>query len=139
MFLCLFPILVFGQTQIGDDIENRFGSSLSISSNGSIVAIGASGNGDNGVVSGHVKIFDLSEILNTNNTKLENNIITYPNPASKLVQIKLNERTVLENILFYDMLGKEVLKSSSTIVDISTLVSGVYSTKIVTNKGVIVK
>ena len=37
------------------------------------------------------------------------------------------------------MSGKEVLKSSSTIVDISTLVSGVYSTKIVTNKGVIVK
>ena len=123
----------------GDEFDNRFGASLSISSNGSIVAIGAPGNGDNGVVSGHVKIFDLSEILNTNNTKLENNIITYPNPASKMVQIKLNERTVLENILFYDMSGKEVLKSSSTIVDISTLVSGVYSTKIVTNKGVIVK
>ena len=72
----------------GDVVDNRFGASLSISSNGSIVAIGAPGNGDNGVVSGHVKIFDLSEILNTNNTKLENNIITYPNPVSKMVQIK---------------------------------------------------
>jgi Flp pilus assembly pilin Flp len=49
-------------TQIGNDIDGEFagdrsGSSVSLSSNGNIVAIGAPGNDGNGIGSGHVRVF----------------------------------------------------------------------------------
>ncbi len=48
-------------TQVGSDINGAFfdksGNSVSISSDGSIVAIGAIGNGGNGTDSGHVRIY----------------------------------------------------------------------------------
>ncbi|HEA28855.1 MAG TPA: T9SS type B sorting domain-containing protein [Leeuwenhoekiella sp.] len=64
-----FIILVFislnvcyAQTQIGQDIdgeapENSFGNSVSLSSNGSIVAIGGYRNAENGRWSGHVQVY----------------------------------------------------------------------------------
>ncbi|MDT0558014.1 T9SS type A sorting domain-containing protein [Ichthyenterobacterium sp. W332] len=50
-------------TQIGQDIngeqaEDRSGSSLSLSSNGNILAIGAPRNGSNSELSGHVRVFE---------------------------------------------------------------------------------
>ncbi|WP_296386932.1 T9SS type B sorting domain-containing protein, partial [Winogradskyella sp.] len=52
----------YAQTQIGQDIdgeapENSFGYSVSLSSNGSIVAIGGYRNRDNGGWSGHVRVY----------------------------------------------------------------------------------
>jgi hypothetical protein len=60
--LCLIPFLVFGQTQIGDDIngenEGDFsGRSVSISGDGSIIAIGGTGNNGNGIDSGHARMY----------------------------------------------------------------------------------
>ncbi|MDA9634838.1 T9SS type A sorting domain-containing protein [bacterium] len=51
-------------SQIGQDIDGEAdydasGSSISLSSDGSIVAIGATGNGGNGYSSGHVRIYSL--------------------------------------------------------------------------------
>jgi len=65
LFICLvlFPILIFGQTQIGQDIDGEAsgdysGYSVAMSSDGSIVAIGAYGNnGTNGSDSGHVRVY----------------------------------------------------------------------------------
>ncbi|MBU2927068.1 T9SS type A sorting domain-containing protein [Winogradskyella psychrotolerans] len=50
------------QTQIGEDIdgeasENSFGQSVSISSDGSILAIGGYNNSGNGIWSGHVRVY----------------------------------------------------------------------------------
>ncbi len=52
-------------TQIGEDIigansNDRFGSSVDLSSNGEILAVGARLNSDNGMFSGHVKIYNFS-------------------------------------------------------------------------------
>ena len=52
-------------TQLGKDINgdsavDNFGFSVSISSNGSIVAVGAPLNNDNGVDSGHVKVYQFN-------------------------------------------------------------------------------
>lgn len=49
--------------QIGEDIEgetaeDRSGESVSLSSDGTVVAIGASRNGGNGIYSGHVRIYE---------------------------------------------------------------------------------
>ena len=66
LFFLLIPILSFGQVQIGDDIDgeaaNDFsGGSVSLSSDGTILAIGASGNDDSGSNSGHVRVYENQE------------------------------------------------------------------------------
>jgi hypothetical protein len=48
-------------TQLGSDIdgEAEYGYSVAIAPNGKRIAIGAIGNDDNGVSSGHVRVYDL--------------------------------------------------------------------------------
>ena len=63
LFFLIFPFLVFGQTQIGQNIigeadSDHSGYSVSLSSNGSIIAIGAIGNNGNGISSGHVRVYE---------------------------------------------------------------------------------
>ncbi|RIA11108.1 putative secreted protein (Por secretion system target) [Flavobacteriaceae bacterium MAR_2010_72] len=62
MLVLLFPILLCGQTKIGQDIDGElvndyFGYSVSLSADGSIVAVGAYANDGNGNDSGHVRVF----------------------------------------------------------------------------------
>ncbi|MCL7752542.1 T9SS type A sorting domain-containing protein [Polaribacter sp. Z022] len=62
LLFIMCPFFLFGQTQIGDKINqkligDKFGQSTSISIDGSIVAIGAPGNDSNGSDSGHVRIY----------------------------------------------------------------------------------
>lgn len=47
-----------GQDIDGDAVNNEFGASLSLSDNGSIIAIGSSKNADGGTVAGHTKIYE---------------------------------------------------------------------------------
>ena len=61
-FILLFPSLIFGQVQIGQDIngeaaEDEFAQFVSISSNGEIVAIGSLANNGNGADSGNVRVY----------------------------------------------------------------------------------
>ena len=58
----LVPLFVFAQTQIGADIDGEAGNdlsgtSVSLSADGSIVAIGAPENDGNGTNSGHVRVY----------------------------------------------------------------------------------
>lgn len=62
LFLCLLPIIGFAQVQIGENIVgeasgDRSGWSVSTSSDGTVVAIGAYLNDDNGSMSGHVRVY----------------------------------------------------------------------------------
>ena len=65
LFVLFFlPLLAIGQgwTQIGSDIDgeaidDRSGHSVAINTDGTIVAIGALSNDQNGVNSGHVRIY----------------------------------------------------------------------------------
>ena len=59
----LSPLFLFSQTQIGDNIYgaaegDQFGTSVSISSDGSIVAIGAPFNENAGTYTGQVRVFE---------------------------------------------------------------------------------
>src|SRR5690606_29948439 len=63
LFCLLIPFFSFSQIQIGSDIDgetlrDEFGYSVDLSSNGSIVAIGARYNDGNGGNAGHVRIFE---------------------------------------------------------------------------------
>jgi len=75
-FFLLIPMIAVSQTQIGQKIEGvsnggTFGTSASISTDGSVIAVGAPTNNDNGSLSGHVRIYQ-----NTNNiwTQIGNDI-----------------------------------------------------------------
>ena len=61
----LIPFIMFSQTQLGSDINGEAagdysGRSVSMNSDGTIVAIGADRNDGNGSDSGHVRVFQYS-------------------------------------------------------------------------------
>ena len=61
----LIPFIMFSQTQLGSDINgeaasDQSGYSVSMSSDGTIVAIGATYNDGNGSNSGHVRVYEYS-------------------------------------------------------------------------------
>ena len=61
----LIPFIMFSQTQLGSDINgeaasDQSGYSVSMSSDGTIVAIGAPYNDGNGSNSGHVRVYEYS-------------------------------------------------------------------------------
>ena len=65
--LLLLPLLTLSQTQLGSDIDGEaasdyFGHSVSMDSDGSHVAIGATYNDGNGSNAGHVRILSLIHI-----------------------------------------------------------------------------
>ena len=60
--ILLLPLITFSQTQLGSDIDgeaasDNSGYSVSIDSDGSHVAIGASGNDGTAFNAGHVRIY----------------------------------------------------------------------------------
>lgn len=63
LFLVILPFGIFGQVQIGQDIYgeaagDRFGRSVSLSSDGSRIAVGSTLNEGNGEEAGHTRIFE---------------------------------------------------------------------------------
>lgn len=125
--------------QIGQDIDGEAagdgsGFSVSLSSDGSSVAIGAPYNDGNGYRSGHVRVFDLSAFLDVEN-QIISNFNLYPNPTKTKFTIQLENSTELQNLTIYNNLGQQVLTSKKTVVDTSKLASGLYVVEIETNKG----
>ena len=62
----LLPLIIFSQSQLGSDINGEAahdasGTSVSLNSDGTIVAIGAYGNNGNGSDSGHVRVYQYSD------------------------------------------------------------------------------
>ncbi|MBE9490744.1 MAG: T9SS type A sorting domain-containing protein [Bacteroidetes bacterium] len=125
-------------TQIGDDIdgeaaEDQSGNSISLNSEGSIVAIGAFKNDGNGIDSGHVRVYNDGILaLGENVTNLS--LFVYPNPVKNILYIN-NEINITE-IEIYDILGKKIVvkEGSDKQINISRLPMGVYTVHIKTTK-----
>jgi hypothetical protein len=117
----------------GVTYNSLFGNSVSLSSDGSILACGAPLN-NTSVYSGLVRIYDLNEELTTTEFNISN-FTLYPNPAKTQFTIQLNDTSILEQVIIYNTLGQEVLTSNDTIIDTSTLASGSYIVEITTNNG----
>jgi hypothetical protein len=144
MFIYIYIYIGGIWTQIGNTISGEgqddfLASSINFSNNGSVLALGASGNNGNGSNSGHIRVYDLSQILSTNYISLENTITLYPNPSSQTIQIKVADNTIIEDIIMYDSFGKIIHKQIASSIDVSALISGIYTVKITTNKGLAVK
>jgi hypothetical protein len=130
-------------TQIGGDIDgentlDQSGFSVSLSSNGSIVAIGASqNNGVSGIRVGHTRIYDLNANLSLNNFAL-NNLSTYPSPFKDIINIESSKNLEIEKITVYGLNGKTVFanETNSKTIDLEFLSSGIYILKLDANDSV---
>ncbi|WP_296315400.1 T9SS type A sorting domain-containing protein [Winogradskyella sp. UBA3174] len=126
-------------TQIGQDIDgeasdDKSGTSVSLSSDGSIVVIGASSNNGNGMFSGHVRVYDLSAALSTEEqTELKFNF--YPNPAKTQFTIQLENSIELENVIIYNTLGQQVLTTKEIVINTAHLAPGIYTVELQTTSG----
>ncbi|QXP78432.1 MULTISPECIES: T9SS type A sorting domain-containing protein [Winogradskyella] len=124
-------------TKVGMDIDGEAendmsGNSVSLSSNGSIVAIGARLNDGNGEDSGHVRVFNNST-LSVEDFK-STNISIYPNPTEGIVFI--NEDRI-HKIELIDMIGRSIyVIERSNKIDLSGKEKGIYILRVHTEKGI---
>ena len=130
-------------TQMGPDIDGRvtnnlLGASVSLSADGNTVAIGGPDNNgfDNHV--GHVRVFNLSEVLAID-TFVASNTKVYPNPANNTVTIQLKENLQLKNARLYNTIGELILTTTDQTIAVKNLAKGLYYITIVTNEGKTVK
>ena len=125
-------------SQMGSDIngeaaEDESGHSVSLSADGSIVAIGAINNDENGTDSGHVRLFDLSSVLGIEDTSISV-FSVYPSPTSGILNI-ISETPIFQ-ITIYNLLGQLVLSFEDTnTIDISSVDQGVYFVKVMDENG----
>ena len=123
-----------GQNIDGESSFDRSGFNMAFSSDSSILAIGANGNNGNGSNSGHVRVFDLSDLLSNEESTITQ-FELFPNPAKDILNIQLQQGVLLENINIYNNLGQFIQSSKELIVDISDLSQGVYFIEVNTNQG----
>lgn len=126
--------------QIGSDIDgeadsNYSGYSVSLSSSGNIVAIGAYLNdSSNGANSGHVRVYDLTAAL-ASDSFVQTNFTLYPNPSRGIVHIALENDLELQKVSVYNQLGQLVKTAETTIIDTTDLAKGTYYIEVVTDFG----
>jgi Flp pilus assembly pilin Flp len=126
-------------TQIGSDIDaeaqnDLSGGSVSLSSDGSIVAIGAYGNDGNGANSGHVRVYDLSAVL-SNDIFVLSQFNLYPNPVKEQFTIQSQEGLELQSVNIYNSLGQFIKSTNENVINTSELSAGIYYVEITSNKG----
>ena len=119
--------------QLGTDIDGETagdysGYSVSLSSNGSRLAVGAIGNNGTGSYAGHVRVFSLllgNTVINIDQTNIE----VSPNPTTGV--IKLNN-VEADRVQLLDNIGRLVFSQEQpgSVIDISNLPVGIYFMKI---------
>jgi hypothetical protein len=69
----------------------------------------------------------------------ENELLVYPNPTSSSTSVRIPADLLGANLAIIDLFGKQimttVLSRTETLVDLSTLSSGVYLYKVVSQSG----
>ena len=71
--------------------------------------------------------------------ELDTKVSIYPNPATTELNIQIPSNVSLEAVVVYNALGQNVFESKSTVVDVNSLSTGVYSLKITTSEGSVLK
>ena len=124
-------------TQIGQDIDGEAndlsGSPISLNSNGSIVAIGATNNNGNGTRAGVVRVYGdvtlgISEYSNLG-------ISIYPNPTKGIINLKfINNNS--PQVSIYDITGRIIynkpflMNNNPLQIDLAHFKNGIYIIKI---------
>lgn len=63
------------------------------------------------------------------------NFSIYPNPASEVVTITLEESLTLEKVNIYNTLGQLVKSENKNIIAVNSLTKETYFFEVITNKG----
>mgnify|MGYP003630982979 FL=1 len=126
--------------QIDDDIDgealqDRSGISVSLSADGSIVAIGAYLNDGNGSNSGQVRLFSNTNALNVKTVNLQDKFTVYPNPTTTQIHIDLKEINNHYKVQLYNMEGKLLYSQDHTntnhiTINMATFSKGIYVLKL---------
>lgn len=120
----------------GEELYDRTGMFVSLSADGTRVAVGAPNFNGNGSVEnpGQVRVFDLSGVLSSD-VFVTLRTAVYPNPATDVVYIELKDGLMLEEVVVYNSLGQEVRKTNSSTVQTAGLAPGIYYAVITTDRG----
>jgi Flp pilus assembly pilin Flp len=125
-------------TQIGADINgeafNDNSGGVSLSSDGTVLAIGALFNDGNGTDSGHIRVYDLTAIL-ASNSFVQANFSIFPNPTSDVLNIQLENNLELQKVTIYSTLGQLVKTDNKSQINVSDLAKGNYFVEVITNQG----
>ena len=123
-----------GTSIFGEGSGDYSGRSISLSDDASTVAIGAPDNDGNGTDAGHVRVYNLSSTLSSNDFVLSK-FSLFPNPTKNQFTIQLHEGLELQKVNIYNSLGQFIKSTNYTIIKTSELSTGIYSVEIVTNQG----
>ena len=121
-------------SQRGVDVKtwrsSYFGKSLAISADGDTFIAGSD--------SAFPRVYSFNEtLLSTNNYLLKTQISLYPNPTKNYFKVDISNSMKLKKVMIFNTLGKQLLKSNNSLIDISSFQKGIYFAKIITNKGFI--
>jgi len=121
---------------VGEFGIDSFGTSVSLSSDGSKLAVGAPHSVENlaNFDAGYARVYDLSTVLSINDFDLCN-FSVYPNPVTDKLTLDLKENIALENVTIYNTLGQVVSTQKAPVIDVSSLSKGNYIIEVMTNKG----
>ncbi|MCB0583018.1 MAG: T9SS type A sorting domain-containing protein [Phaeodactylibacter sp.] len=113
----------FGEDISGDRVNEYFGASLSFSSDGNRLAIGAYS--DEGGPAGRVLVYDLSMISSSATVSAEDNLRVFPNPTSGLIELAGVDRGLVKVM---DQMGRTLFQedAAQTPIDLTGLPGGVY-------------
>jgi hypothetical protein len=111
--------------QINDDIngetlQDRSGISVSLNNEGSIVAIGAYLNDDNGSNAGHVRVFENTSVLNISEHNFDD-VLLYPNPATNQIFLNLGNTHTTIKVSIFDVVGKQVYSQKYNTTTTNTI------------------
>lgn len=70
-----------------------------------------------------------------NETNINNNVITYPNPFNETIHITLLNNIIFDKAVIYDLSGKEIITTYNNEIDLSNLKSGIYLIRILDKEG----
>jgi len=77
--------------------------------------------------------------LSVDDASIEATVTVSPNPFTTSISIDLNGNTQFIQASLYNIIGKEVLRTTSSTINTSNLGSGVYILAIKTNKGTLTR
>ncbi|UPQ80503.1 T9SS type A sorting domain-containing protein [Flavobacterium azooxidireducens] len=118
----------------GEAANDQSGFAISLSNDGDVLAVGAYLNDGNGANAGHVRVFNITNLL-SNDTFVQNIFLIYPNPSKENVTILIENDLQIEKVTIYNSLGQVVKTSVNEVINTSELAKGSYYLELTTNQG----
>jgi len=110
----------------GENAGDQSGFSNSLSADGRTVAIGANLSDENGIYSGHVRIYSLPK-LSIQENSFGSNLSVYPNPSSGISKIQLDKNHNTIKVSIFNSLGNKIAIQESNNTNLIILNTQDYS------------